>query len=55
MANDAPLAFGKIIDRIEEMREELLMLQRALEKMELAEPAVSEDGPQMVLRIFSSR
>jgi hypothetical protein len=42
-ANDPPLKFGKIIDRIEQMREELLMLQRSLEKMELAEPAVSED------------
>ena len=43
-ANDAPLAFGEIIDRIEQMREEMLMLQRSLEKMELAEPAVSKDG-----------
>jgi len=42
--NDPPLAFGKIIDRIEQMREEMLTLQRSLEKMELAEPAVSEDG-----------
>jgi hypothetical protein len=43
-ANDPPLAFGKIIDRIEQMREELLMLQRSLEKMEPAEPAAPEDG-----------
>jgi hypothetical protein len=43
-ANDPPLALGEIIDRIEEMREELLILQRSLEKMELAEPAASEDG-----------
>ena len=43
-ANDPPLAFGKIIDRIEQMREELLILQRSLEKMELAEPAAPEDG-----------
>ena len=43
-ANDPPLAFGEIIDRIERMREELLMLQRSLEKVELAEPAASEDG-----------
>jgi hypothetical protein len=42
--NDPPLAFGEIIDRIEQMREELLMLQRSLEKVELAEPAASEDG-----------
>jgi hypothetical protein len=40
-ANDPPLTFGEIIDRIEQMREELLMLQRSLEKMELAD---SEDG-----------
>jgi len=33
-ANDPPLAFGEIIDRIEQMREELLILQRSLEKME---------------------
>jgi hypothetical protein len=41
-ANDPPLALGEIIDRIEEMREELLILQRSLEKMELAEPAAPE-------------
>jgi hypothetical protein len=29
-----PLAFGEIIDHIEQMREELLMLQRSPEKME---------------------
>jgi hypothetical protein len=43
-ANDPPLKLGEIIDRIEEMREELLILQRSLEKMELAEPAAPEDG-----------
>jgi hypothetical protein len=43
-ANDPPLALGEIIDRIEEMREELLILQRSLEKMELVEPAAPEDG-----------
>ncbi len=45
-ANDPPLALGEIIDRIEEMREELLILQRSLEKMELAEPLLSME-PQM--------
>ena len=40
-ANDPPLAFGEIIDRIEQMQEELLMLQRSLEKVELAETAAS--------------
>jgi hypothetical protein len=43
-ANNPPLAFGEIIDRIEQMREELLTLQRSLEKMELAEPATFEDS-----------
>ena len=43
-ANDPPLAFGEIIDRIEQMREELLILQRSLEKMELVEAAAPEDG-----------
>jgi hypothetical protein len=42
--NDPPLAVGEIIDRIERMREELLMLQRSLEKMELAERTTSENG-----------
>jgi|HubBroStandDraft_4_1064222.scaffolds.fasta_scaffold418853_3 hypothetical protein len=43
-ANESPLTFGQIIDRIEQMREEMLMLQRSLEKMELAEPPAPEDG-----------
>lgn len=42
-ANNPPLTFGEIIDRIEQMREELLMLQRSLEKMELPQPAAPED------------
>ena len=42
--NDPPLVLGEIIDRIEQMREELLMLQRSLEKVELPEPAAPEDG-----------
>jgi hypothetical protein len=42
--NDPPLAFGEIIDRMEQMREELLILQRSLEKIELPEPAASNDG-----------
>ena len=42
--NDPPLALGEIIDRIEQMREELLILQKSLEKIELPEPAASEDG-----------
>jgi hypothetical protein len=43
-ANDPPLTLGQIIDRIEQMREEMLMLQRSLEKMEVAEPPAPEDG-----------
>jgi hypothetical protein len=43
-ANDPPFALGEIIDRIEQMREEMLMLQKSLEKMELAEPPAPEDG-----------
>ena len=43
-AKDSPLTFGQIIDRIELMREEMLMLQRSLEKVELAEPPAPEDG-----------
>jgi hypothetical protein len=39
-----PLALGEIIDRIEQMREELLVFQRSLEKIALAEHAASEDG-----------
>ena len=39
--NDPPLRFGEIIDRLERMREELLTLQRSLEKIELVEPAAS--------------
>jgi hypothetical protein len=44
-SNDSPLALGEIIDRIEQVREELLTLQRSLEKVELAEPVDPEDGP----------
>jgi hypothetical protein len=38
-AGDPPLMLGEIIDCIERMREELLSLQRSLEKIELVEPA----------------
>jgi hypothetical protein len=34
LVNDSPLTFGQIIDRIEQVREELLLLQRSLEKIE---------------------
>ena len=42
--NGSPLTLGEIIDRIEQMREEMLMLQRSLEKMELPEPSASGMG-----------
>ena len=45
---DPPLALGEIIDRIEErMREELLILQRSLEKMVLPNPPLLGTEPQM--------
>jgi len=37
-ANDPPLTLGNIIDHIERMREEMLGLQRSLEKLELQKP-----------------
>jgi hypothetical protein len=42
--NDPPLAIGEIIDRIEQIREQLFMLQRTMEKMEFAESAASAAG-----------
>jgi hypothetical protein len=34
--NDAPKAIGEVIDEVERLREELFIVQRALEKMERA-------------------
>jgi hypothetical protein len=39
-ADDLPLLLSEILDRIEEMREELLRIQRSLEKIEPVESAV---------------
>jgi hypothetical protein len=36
---DAPKTLGEVIDHVERLREELLTLQRALEKMERAKTA----------------
>ena len=36
--NDSPKTIGQIIDHIEQIREELLALQRSMEKMESANP-----------------
>ncbi len=37
--NDAPKTIGEVVDHVERLREELLTLQRALEKMERAKTA----------------
>ena len=37
-ANEPPESIGKIIDDIERIREELLVLQRSMEKMESVNP-----------------
>jgi hypothetical protein len=39
-ANEPPSSLGEIIDRIEKMREELLGIQRSLEKLEPVESSV---------------
>ena len=43
-ANVPPLTLGQIIDRIEQTREELFILQKSLEQMELAEPPAPKAG-----------
>jgi hypothetical protein len=57
-ANDPPLTLGTIIDHIERMREEMLGLQRSLErleleKLELQKPSSPKNGHK--LRIRNSR
>ena len=37
-ANDPPKTIGEIIDHIERIRDELLVLQRSMEKMESVNP-----------------
>jgi hypothetical protein len=39
---DAPKTIGEVIDHVERLREELLVLQRSLERMEHAAAAVSD-------------
>jgi len=41
---DAFKTIGEVIDHVEWLREELLTIQRALEKMESLETSVSGDG-----------
>jgi hypothetical protein len=39
-----PKSLSQVIDRIEQMREELLILQTALERIESAKDSVKSDG-----------
>jgi hypothetical protein len=39
MAKDAPKNIGELIDQIDRIREELMTIQRALEKLEPAAPS----------------
>jgi hypothetical protein len=41
---DALTTIGEVIDHVERLREELLTVQRALERMENPETSVSGDG-----------
>jgi hypothetical protein len=50
--NDTPKTLGEVIDDLERLREELLTIQRALEKMELDTTAVS-DGREDEFRVHS--
>ena len=40
--NDAPKTIGEVIDEVERLREELFVVQRALERMERAQTAGSD-------------
>jgi hypothetical protein len=42
-ADDTPKKIGELIDRIEQIREELLAIQRSMEKMETVKTIVSDD------------
>jgi hypothetical protein len=43
---DAPKTIGEVIDYVERLREELLTLQRSLERMERATAAGSDTRPK---------
>ena len=43
-ANDAPKTIEEVIDQVEWLREELLTVQRVLEKMERPKTSVSGDA-----------
>jgi hypothetical protein len=42
--NDPPKNIGELIDHIERIREELLSIQRSMEKMEPAKPLTTESN-----------
>jgi hypothetical protein len=44
-AQDPPKTIGELIDEVERIREDLLRLQRQLEKLEIVDNAVSGGGP----------
>jgi hypothetical protein len=43
-ADDTPKKIGELVDRIEQIREELLAIQRSMEKIETVKTAMSDDG-----------
>jgi hypothetical protein len=43
-SNDPSVKIGDLIDRIERIREELLVIQNSMERMEPAESIASHDG-----------
>jgi hypothetical protein len=46
--NDTPKTIGEVIDYVERLREELLTLQRSLEKMERSPAEKSDAGRRRV-------
>ena len=42
---ELPKTIGELIDKVERIREDLLHVQRQLEKMEIVETALSGDDP----------
>lgn len=43
---ELPKTIGELIGKVERIREDLLHVQRQLEKMEIVETALSGDGPK---------
>jgi hypothetical protein len=46
MTPDPPKTIGELIDEVERIREDLLRLQRQLEKLEIVDTALSSDEPK---------